>query len=88
MAYWFISIKNKGNNITTLGREFSPAELYTALGVISVPVFYIVGAGSAIFWIIGASVVITLLHAIMMTPPSLKSGDEEMGIVMEDVTIS
>ncbi len=35
------------------GREFSPPEIYTGMGVVCVPVFYIAGAGSTIFWIIG-----------------------------------
>lgn len=40
-----------------IGRSFSPTEIYTALGIIAIPVFYIVGAGSTIFWIIGMFVV-------------------------------
>ena len=36
-----------------IGREFSPVELYIVIGVLGIPVFYIAGAGSTIFWIIG-----------------------------------
>ena len=38
----------------------------------------------------GASVVIILVHALFMTPPTQSSqhGDEEMGIVMEEISIS
>ena len=37
----------------------------------------------------GASVVLILVHASMMAPPtSHKMVDEEMGLVMEEVTIS
>ena len=89
--------------------------MYTALGIIAIPVFYIAGAGSTIFWIVGkslslfptislslplslflivivscvgASVVLILVHAIAMVPLSGVTTDEEMGIMMEDITIS
>ncbi len=35
------------------GRDTSSKELYMAVGLISIPLFYIAGAGSAVFWIIG-----------------------------------
>ena len=37
----------------------------------------------------GVTVVIILAHAIAMVPPStITTGDEELGITMEDITIS
>lgn len=39
-------------------------QFYFAMILISVPVFLMAGVGSAIFWIIGATVVVNALHAI------------------------
>ena len=38
------------------GRETSPKELYALTALIAVPLFYFGGAGSAVFWIIGACI--------------------------------
>ena len=40
--------------------------------------------------LVGASVVFTLLHAIFMAPPisSNTTGNEELGIVMEDIIVN
>ena len=43
------------------------------------------------FIFVGATVVIILTHAIAMTPPiptDISTGDEELGVIMEDITIS
>ena len=80
-------MKNRGENIKLLGREFSPKELYILVVLISLPLLYFAGAGSTVFWIIGATVVVILAHAIMMSVPD-QTTDEELGIVMEDVTVS
>lgn len=86
-AWWFVAVKNKGENIAIFGRDTSSKELYALLGVIAVPLFYFAGAGSTVFWIIGASVVVILVHAILLSVPD-QSGNEELGIVMEDVIVS
>ena len=35
------------------GRELSLAQQYAGVGALSFPLFWIAGAGSAVFWIIG-----------------------------------
>ena len=42
---------NVDGNLT--GRELSLAQQYAAVGVLAFPLFWIAGAGSAVFWIIG-----------------------------------
>lgn len=88
-AWWFIAVRNNSENVRLFGRDTSAKELYLAIVLICIPLFYIAGAGSTVFWIIGASVVLILVHAGMMAPPSShKVVDEEMGLVMEEVTVS
>ena len=40
------------------------AHQYGAVGVASVPLLWIVGAGATVFWVIGVSVVAILMHAV------------------------
>lgn len=46
------------------GREIGVNQLYLAMMLASVPIFLMAGVGSAIFWIIGATVVVNALHAV------------------------
>ena len=60
---YIIYLKNKDGNLKLFGREMSLAQLYSIAGIFSVPLFLIAGAGSAVFWIIGASIFVIILHA-------------------------
>jgi len=66
-ACYIISLKNKESKITLMGREITIAQQYAAVAAMSFPLFWIAGAGSAVFWVIGASVVVILLHASLYT---------------------
>lgn len=60
---YIIHLKNKNGTIKVLGKELGLAQLYSAAAILSIPLFLIAGAGSAVFWIIGASMVVIALHA-------------------------
>ncbi len=47
-------------------KEFTLVQLYTFAGCVSIPLFIITGATSAVFWIIGASLVVIIVHAVFM----------------------
>lgn len=47
------------------GRTLPPAYQYALVALLSFPLFYMAGAGSVIFWVIGASIVAILLHALL-----------------------
>ena len=47
-----------------LGREIGVNQLYLSMILASIPIFLMAGVGSAIFWIIGATVVVSALHAV------------------------
>ncbi|KAK2153582.1 hypothetical protein LSH36_292g03027 [Paralvinella palmiformis] len=81
-ACYIISVKNKDSKVILLGKEISLAHQYTAVGVLSFPLFWLAGAGSAVFWVIGASFFVIMLHA------SMYSIDEEVQpfeLTMEEV---
>ena len=43
-------------SFSVAGRELSLAQQYSAVGVLSFPIFWVAGAGSAVFWVIGTEV--------------------------------
>lgn len=61
---YMIHLKHKDGVLKIMGKELNLAQLYCAAGLLSVPLFLIAGAGSAVFWIIGASIVVIVLHAV------------------------
>lgn len=83
-SWWFISVRNKGEGIKILGRETAARELYAIVVVIAIVLFYFAGAGGTVFWIIGASVVLILTHAVVMAP---LNGGDQTGIELGDVTL-
>ncbi|KAL4229412.1 Prenylated Rab acceptor protein 1 [Mactra antiquata] len=62
-ACYIISLKNKDNQLKIMGRELSVAQQYGMVGICSFPLFWLAGAGSAVFWVIGASFFVIMLHA-------------------------
>lgn len=64
---YIIHLKNKEGNLKFFGKEVKIGQLYPVLGLISIPVFLIAGAGSALFWIIGASIFCILMHALFFS---------------------
>ncbi|XP_060534401.1 prenylated Rab acceptor protein 1 [Cylas formicarius] len=49
--------------LMVLGKELTLAQQYGLVGLCSMPIYYFVGAHGAMFWVLGASVVIITLHA-------------------------
>jgi len=76
-ACYIIKLKNVENQIRVCGRELNLAQQYAAVGLISIPLFLLAGAGSVIFWLIGASLVIILAHASCFGIETLNLEDDE-----------
>lgn len=62
-ACYVISIKNQEQKLKILGRELTLAQQYGGVALLSFPLFWIAGAGSVVFWVIGLSFVIIVAHA-------------------------
>ncbi|KAK6173527.1 hypothetical protein SNE40_016959 [Patella caerulea] len=73
-ACYIISLKNADKKMSIMGREISVAQQYAAVGVGSFPLFWLAGAGSAVFWIIGASFFVIMAHATLYRP-QIEDGD-------------
>ncbi|KAK2707286.1 hypothetical protein QYM36_015094 [Artemia franciscana] len=68
-----------GSHVLTLPQQ------YAVVGVLSFPLFYIAGAGAAVFWILGASVFLIVLHAAFFDSDALKNPDESFATPIETV---
>ncbi len=59
----------QGQSSTFLGAQVTPTQAYGIVGILSIPLLWISGAGSAVFWIIGAASVLIGGHAACLEPP-------------------
>jgi hypothetical protein len=73
---WAIG-KLQGQDLQILDRRFSASQLYTILVVIAVPLFFIASPWSTFLWLVGASAVTILGHAVFMDKPIESAFSEE-----------
>jgi hypothetical protein len=52
------------SSVVLAGKSFSQKQLYALIGVSSIPLLWISGAGQTLFWVIGASVLVVVGHAV------------------------
>ena len=62
-AGYIVTLKNAERPLKIFGRKLNLGQQYLALSICSLPLLYIVGAGAAFFWVIGASLFVITLHA-------------------------
>jgi len=78
-AVYYIRIKNtETSRIVIAGREIPPVYQYAAVAILSFPLFYAAGAGTTIFWVIGASIFLIVLHALFYASEPIPGADFEM----------
>lgn len=66
------------------GKELTLAQQYGILSLCSMPVYYLVGAHGAMFWVLGASLVIITLHAAFYNIEALiQQKDDEFPLLEE-----
>lgn len=55
LPYWYMIFLTFALSLIIIptGRELSMFQQYTAVGIASFPLFWIAGAGAAVFWVIG-----------------------------------
>lgn len=66
-----------------LGKELTLAQQYGLVSLCSMPVFYMVGAGAAMFWVLGASLFIITLHASFYNIEALIAEDDQLLLSQE-----
>ncbi|CAF1234007.1 unnamed protein product [Rotaria sordida] len=78
---YLVSLKNRESQLVIMGRQIPITQQYLAVMCLCIPLLVMVGAGSAIFWILGASVFVIFLHALFHQTPN----QEAFGVQMEEV---
>ncbi|XP_067317956.1 prenylated Rab acceptor protein 1 [Anolis sagrei] len=73
-ACYIIYLKTQHSQLVLFGRELSTAHQYGLAGGVSFPFFWLAGAGSAVFWVLGATLVVIGSHAAFH---ELESGETE-----------
>ncbi|KAK0167518.1 hypothetical protein PV327_004905 [Microctonus hyperodae] len=73
--------------LMVLNHKLTLAQVYMLVGICSLPLFYLVGAGAVLFWVLGVSWCLVTLHAAFYNIDSvLCPGEDELNaLVMQDV---
>ncbi|KAK0083156.1 hypothetical protein PV325_009241 [Microctonus aethiopoides] len=73
--------------LMVLNHKLTLAQVYMLIGICSLPLFYLVGAGAVLFWVLGVSWCLVTLHAAFYNIDSvLCPGEDELNaLVMQDI---
>lgn len=77
--------RNMDKKLTLFGKELTLAQQYAVLAFCSLPLYYIVGAHGAMFWVIGASITIITLHAAFYNIEAVAAAKEDTFPLLEEV---
>lgn len=73
-ACYLIYLRTQQSRLVLFGRELGTAQQYGLAGGVSFPFFWLAGAGSAVFWVLGATLVVIGSHAAFH---ELESGEAD-----------
>lgn len=62
---YYIKFKYKDRNVTVFGRELNPMQQYAGIMLSSIPLLWLLGAGAAFSWVVGLTVLVTVLHSLL-----------------------
>ncbi|KAJ3583178.1 hypothetical protein NHX12_034388 [Muraenolepis orangiensis] len=80
-AFYIIHLKSLESKLVLLGKELTVPHQMAVAGAISLPVFWLAGAGAAVFWILGATLFVIGSHAVFRDP----EGSDLDELLMEPV---
>nr|CAD7449857.1 unnamed protein product [Timema bartmani] len=85
-ACYILSLKNSERKISFMGHELTLVQQYGLIAVCSFPIFYLAGAGAALFWVLGTSFFIIALHASFYNIDAILIPEEDrFDLVIEEV---
>nr|XP_002126562.1 prenylated Rab acceptor protein 1-like [Ciona intestinalis] len=76
-ACYVIHVKNEKSNIKILGHEITHMQQYAVAGALTFPLFFVAGAGAAVFWVLGVSFLLVALHASFHISPEEGTTEDE-----------
>jgi len=87
-ACYGLSKKNKERKFSIAGHEISLAQQFGLVAGLSIPFFLWAGAGSVVFWVLGASMFCITLHAAFYNYDALEVPEDTeqlVGTIVEEV---
>jgi len=72
-----LRLRQAERKLVLAGREVPLAQQYAGVALLSIPVFLLVGGSSALFWVVGASFFVIMLHASFFKHEALAGSEEE-----------
>lgn len=82
-AGYKLSKRHQEKKFILFGHELTLAQQYGIVTICSMPVLYIVGAGAAMFWVLGASLFLITLHASFYNIEAIMPKEDEFGLLQE-----
>lgn len=75
---YLLYLRNKeGMKVNIFGKDLPLGQQYTLVAICSLPIFYLAGAGAALFWVFGASFFLIGLHAALYNIDALLASQED-----------
>ncbi|XP_061919869.1 prenylated Rab acceptor protein 1-like [Entelurus aequoreus] len=62
-AFYIVHLKSLESKLVILGKELTVPHQMSLAGAVSLPVFWLAGAGAAVFWVLGATLFVIGSHA-------------------------
>lgn len=84
-AGYRLNKRHTEKKLILFGKELTLAQQYGLVALCSMPVYYLVGAHGAMFWVIGASMVVITLHASFYNIEALVPKGEDGYPLLEEV---
>ncbi|KAM9512486.1 prenylated Rab acceptor protein 1 isoform 8-T10 [Salvelinus alpinus] len=81
-AFYIIHLKSLESKLVVFGKEVTGPHQLSLAGAVSFPVFWLAGAGAAVFWVLGATMFVIGSHAAFR---ELEGGSEMEELFMEPV---
>ncbi|XP_050316171.1 prenylated Rab acceptor protein 1 [Anthonomus grandis grandis] len=84
-AGYKLSLRYHEKKLVIFGKELTLAQQYGLVFACSMPIYYLVGAHAAMFWVIGASIVIITLHAAFYNIEAIIARQDDEFPLLEEV---
>ncbi|XP_064543608.1 prenylated Rab acceptor protein 1 [Drosophila montana] len=78
VAYCCHKIRSVNNNVNIAGYSMSPKQQVIAVNMVAAPLLFLAGAGSVLFWTLGASCFVIFLHAVFYNIDAIVTEENEL----------
>lgn len=85
-ACYMLNKRNTDQKLKVFGHELTVPQQYALVAGCSLPIYIWVGAGSAMFWVLGASIFFSTLHAAFFNISAVQpQGEEQFDSILEQI---